>query len=303
MTVGPIDFLPDTLYGSNTSSSSNVTIPGWYGIQSDPACSYGQVLNTRVSGHNVVVTFADQDGGCIYEPTPFPINESFTYTGTAFDCERNDTTVARGGLLIFGRLTPPKLAHNDKTAAAVIYCQPRVDVVSVDITFKLMAKTLLSVDNVQPLSPKQQQSYDPNDFITNFLASGARNGFSIDPALSMNIDSPLIDRLNQWINKTISVVVGAQWLDQSTMAGDEGIIDIPQPCTSPSLHMPNAYLSHSCILLPDSDQMREYYISSLTNFYQTYLTLVRLTFGLSVCYCSINEPPYSWRQDTSWMDQ
>jgi hypothetical protein len=40
---------------------------------------------------------------------------------------------------------------------------------------------------------------------------------------------------------------------------------------------------------PDSDQMREYYIGSLTNFYQVYLTSVRLTFEL-LHHCSINEP-------------
>jgi hypothetical protein len=197
-----------------------------------------------------VVTFANQDGGCTFEPPPFPITDPFTFSGSAIDCERNDTTVARGGSLIFGRLTPPQLAHNNKTAAAVIYCQPRVDVVSVDATLDLMTKILLSVDNIQPLSSEQQQSYDPNNFSTNFLASGAWNGFSIDPALSMNIDSPLIDRLNQWINETISVVVGAQWLNQSTMISDQGIVDKPQACTSPSLHFtPNAHLSHSCILL------------------------------------------------------
>ena len=50
--------------------------------------------------------------------------------------------------------------------------------------------------------------------------------------------------------------------------------------------------------------MRDYYMSTLTDFYQTYLTLVRLTFLVITLFLANIHLAHSWRQDhTSWMRQ
>jgi hypothetical protein len=222
-----MDFIVDP-----TSSASNVTVPEWYGIQSDPACDYGRVLNTSVTDYNVTITFTDGDGKCIFESPPFPIYYPFGFVNAAFSCDNNTVStdpVAQGGTLIFARLSPAWLAQNNETAAAVIYCRPSVAAMSIDVTLDSRTQALLSVDNVRPLSSEQQRLYDPTNF-TNFLASNAWNGFSIDPAINTNIPPLLIDWLNQWINLTISVCVGRQWLNKSTIQRNGIVMDDPQAC-------------------------------------------------------------------------
>lgn len=111
---------------------------------------------------------------------------------------------------------------------------------SVTATLDSRTKALLSVDNVQKLSSDQQQLYDPANFTSNFLTNDAWNGFSINPAINSNVPPPLIDWLNEWINLTISVYVGGQWLNQSTVLSNGAVTDLPQACTSsgPSYVLP-----------------------------------------------------------------
>lgn len=193
------------------------------------------MLNASVSGLNVAVTFADRDGKCIFQPASFPAYYPFAFVNAAFGCgKKGVSTLAQNSSLIFGRLTPSRLAQNDTTAAVVIYCRPKVTVMSVNATLDSKTMALLSVDNVRQLSSDQQQLYDPTNFTTNFLTNDAWNGFSINPAIYSNVPPLLIDWLNQWINLTISVYVGGQWLNQSTMLSNGVVTDVPQACTSSS---------------------------------------------------------------------
>jgi len=218
-------------------SSLNFTIPDWYGIRTDLACDYGQLLNTSISGLNITATFVDRNGGCVFRPDPFPVIWPFGFATRAVDCRNNSSQiVAQGGSIVFVRLTPSRLAVNDTTAAVVIYCRPSVIVLSVDATLDLRTKALLSVDNVRPLSSEQQQRYDPTNFTTEFLVTHPWNGFSIDPAIDTNVPALLIDELNKWLNLTISVDVGGQWLNKSTILQYGIVTDDPQACTLSSLH-------------------------------------------------------------------
>jgi hypothetical protein len=152
------------------------------------------VLNASVSGLNITVTFADRDGKCIFQPAPFPAYYPFAFIKSAFGCgKKGISTLAQNSSLIFGRLTPSRLAQNNTTAAVVIYCRPKVTVMSVNATLDLRTMALLSVDNIQKLSSDQQQLYDPTNFTTNFLTNDSWNRFSINPAINSNVPLLLID--------------------------------------------------------------------------------------------------------------
>jgi hypothetical protein len=261
---------------SDSFSASNFTIPGWYGIWSNPACNFGQLVNTSVDGLNLTLTLADGDGQCHFKPNPFPSYYPFAFVTAVIPCGNGGSanqSLAEGGSLIFGRLTPARLSQDDTTAAVIIYCRPTAVVMSVDPVLDIQTQALLGVENVHPLSSNQQQVYDPNGFANSSLGSNAWNGFVIDPAINTNVPPELIEELNQWINLTISVAVGGGWLNQSTTQIDGVVMDTPQACT-PSAYFFGARFNTEMMNVTDSPEMRAYYITSLTNFYQTYLTLV-----------------------------
>ena len=132
----------------NPSSTLNFTIQEWYGIHSDPGCEYGQVLNTSLSGFNISVRFADHYGECIFQPPAFLALYPFWFVLTAFGCGEINMTLAQENSLIFIRATPSWLAENDMTAVVIIYCQPKVAVMSVDATMDLSSNKLLSINNI-----------------------------------------------------------------------------------------------------------------------------------------------------------
>ena len=189
------------------------------------------MLNTSLSGFNVSVTFANHYGECIFQPPAFPALYPFWFVLAAFGCGESNTTLAQGNSLIFIRATPFRLAENDTTAVVIIYCRPKVAVMSVDATMDLSSKKLLSIDNVRPLSSDQQRPYDPTNF-TDFLTNRPWNGFSIAPSIDPNVPLQLIDQLNTWINLTISVDVGGQWLNKSTVSINGIVQDVPGACMS-----------------------------------------------------------------------
>ena len=231
-TIGPIEYIDTSgLPGLNPSSTLNFTIWEWYGIHSNPGCEYSQVLNTSLSGFNVSVTFADCYGKCIFQPSAFLVLYPFWFVLMAFGCGESNMTLAQGNSLIFIRATPSQLAENDTTAVVIIYCQPKVAVMSVDATMDLSSNKLLSINNIWPLSSDQQQLYDPTNF-TDFLTNCPWNGFSIAPSIDPNVPLQLINQLNTWINLTISVDVGGQWLNQSTVLINGIVQDVPGACMS-----------------------------------------------------------------------
>jgi hypothetical protein len=84
------------------------------------------------------------------------------------------------------------------------------------------------------LSSEQQQLYDPSNFSGNFLAH-PWSGFSIGPAINASVPANLTNWLDQWINLTISVSVGGEWLKKSTTKSNNTVIqvDTPDACASP----------------------------------------------------------------------
>jgi hypothetical protein len=117
------------------------------------------------------------------------------------------------------------------------------------------------------------------------LTNDSWNRFSINPAINSNVPLLLIDWLNQWINLTISVYVGGQWFNQSTVLSNGVVMDVPQAgmSSSPSYVLPPVHL---CSTDTDSDGMRDYYMSTLMDFYQAYFTLVRLAFWVVASFSS-----------------
>ena len=66
----------------------------------------------------------------------------------AFGCGESNMTLAQENSLIFIRATPSWLAENDTTAVVIIYCWPKLAVMSVDATMDLSSNKLLSINNV-----------------------------------------------------------------------------------------------------------------------------------------------------------
>ena len=116
------------------------------------------MLNTSLSGFNISVRFADHYGECIFQPPAFLALYPFWFVLTAFGCGEINMTLAQENSLIFIRATPSWLAENDMTAVVIIYCQPKVAVMSVDATMDLSSNKLLSINNIQPLSSDQQSN-------------------------------------------------------------------------------------------------------------------------------------------------
>ena len=170
----------------------------------------------------------------MFRPPAFPAFYPFWFVLAESGCGQKNAKKAQGDSLIFIRATPSRLAKNDTTAAVIIYCRPKVAAMSVDATMDLSTNNLLSINNVRPLSSDQRRLYDPTNF-TDFLASHPWNGFSIDPSINPNVSLELIDQLNTWINLTISVEVGGQWLNQSTVPINGIVTDVPQACMSLTL--------------------------------------------------------------------
>jgi len=218
----------------DSPSSSSVNVPEWYGIQSTTACTFGKLVKYKIHGLNLTLTFADENGKCLLEPLPFPLEDPFAYVEAAIPCDSNgentNQSLAQGGSLIFGRLTPSRFLLNDSSAVVVIYCRPTATVMSVNATWDSSTSALLSVENIQPLSPEQQRMYDPNNFTTSSLGSHAWNGYVIDPDISSDVPAQLIDQVNVWLNLTISVYVGTQWLNKSTVLSDGSVTDTPDAC-------------------------------------------------------------------------
>ena len=155
----------------------------------------------------------------------------FLFVLMVFGCGESNMTLAQENSLIFIRATPSWLAENNTIAVVIIYCQPKVAVMSMNATMDLSSNKLLSINNIQPLSSDQQQLYNPTNF-TDFLTNRPWNGFSISPNIDPNVPLQLIDQLNTWINLTISVDVGGQWLNQSTVSINGIAQDVPGTCMS-----------------------------------------------------------------------